>query len=94
METTFDRRRQDMEMRMQEAQLETELQWMEQNPGKTPPWVEARMYGSGSGTTDFSPSIPSHLGDGHEKPLSLGLDFNQENNKQTRGADGKFAKKE
>jgi len=94
METTFDRRRQDMEIRMQEMQLETELQWMEQNPGKTPPWVEARMYGSGSGTMDFNPSIPGHLGDGQEKPLSLGLDFNQETNKQTRGADGKFTKKE
>ena len=37
METTFDRRRQDMELRMQEAQLEAELNWMEANPNKTPP---------------------------------------------------------
>ena len=36
MESTFDNRRQDMEMRMQEAQLEAELVWLEKNPGKTP----------------------------------------------------------
>ena len=53
MEFTFDRRRQDMEMRMQEAQLETELKWMEENPGKTPPWIEARMYGNSMTTADF-----------------------------------------
>ena len=93
METTFDRRRQDMEMRMQEHQLEAELQWMENNPGQTPPWVEARMYGSGSGTLDFTPNIPSHSGDGQEKPLSLGLDFGDAKD-TPRGADGKFKKKE
>ena len=74
-------------------QLESELQWMEKNPGQTPPWVESRMYGSGSGTMDFSPSIPNHINIDGEQPLSLGLDFNQDT-KQTRGADGKFAKKE
>ena len=93
METTFDRRRQDMEMRMQEHQLEAELQWMENNPGQPPPWVEARMYGSGSGTLDFTPNIPSHSGDGQEKPLSLGLDFGDTKD-IPRGADGKFKKKE
>ena len=29
MEETFERRRQDMELRMQEAQLEAELRWMD-----------------------------------------------------------------
>tara|TARA_R110002020_G_scaffold156718_2_gene338959 strand:- start:5149 stop:5721 length:573 start_codon:yes stop_codon:yes gene_type:complete len=94
METTFDRRRQDMEMRMQESQLESELQWMEHNPGKTPPWVEARMYGGGSGTLDFAPQIPLHASDKKEQPLSLGLDFGDGEEKTPRSSDGKFKKKE
>ena len=96
METTFDRRRQDMEMRMQEMQLETELQWMEQNPGKTPPWVESRMYGGGSGTMDFNPSggIPSHTSSEGKQALSLGLKFDDSESKPNRDAGGKFAKKE
>ena len=93
MEFTFDRRRQDMEMRMQEAQLEAELNWMEKNPGKTPPWVEARMYGSGLGTDTFMPELEKE-----SAPLSLGLDFSEkeedEKSKPHRGSDGKFKKKE
>ncbi len=93
MEFTFDRRRQDMEMRMQEAQLEAELNWMEKNPGKTPPWVEARMYGSGLGTGAFMPELERE-----SAPLSLGLDFSEEKedkeSKPSRGSDGKFKKKE
>ena len=90
MEFSFDRRRQDMEMRMQEAQLETELAWMENNPGKTPPWVEARMYGGSMDTGDFIPELSAE-----KAPLSLGLDFSEkEEKKKSRGADGKFKKKE
>ena len=37
MQYTFDNRRAEMELRMQEAQLEAELRWMENNPGKMPP---------------------------------------------------------
>lgn len=90
MEFTFDRRRQDMEMRMQEAQLEAELKWMEENPGKTPPWVEARMYSDSFDSTDFMPaSIES------KEALSLGLDFSEKSKSgKVRGADGKFKKKE
>ena len=88
MEFSFDRRRQDMEMRMQEAQLESELGWMENNPGKTPPWVETRMYGGSTGTGEFMPELSSE-----KAPLSLGLDFADEEN-VSRSADGKFAKKE
>jgi hypothetical protein len=74
MEFAFDRRRQDMEMRMQEAQLESELAWMEQNPGKTPPWIESRVFGGSTGTVDFVPAVePSP-----KSPLSLGLDFEDE----------------
>ena len=87
MEFTFDRRRQDMEMNMQEAQLESELEWMERNPGKTPPWVEARMYSNSLDSTDFIPSTEP------KSPLSLGLDFAEEQSR-VRGTDGKFKKKE
>ncbi len=73
MEFTFERRRQDMELRMQEKQLESELKWMEDNPGKTPPWIESRMYGTGTGTVDFVPSLESV----NKEPLSLGLDFEE-----------------
>jgi len=85
MEMTFDRRRQDMELKMQEAQLESELNWMEQHPGQTPPWIESRVMGSGTGTTDFVPASTSQSG-----PLSLGLDFKDG---KERNADGTFKKK-
>ena len=88
MENTFDRRRQDMELRMQEAQLESELNWMEHNPGQTPPWIEQRMVNQGLGTTDF---VPAPMGS--KDPLSLGLSFGEED-KRVRGNDGKFKKKE
>jgi hypothetical protein len=72
MEVNFDSRRQDMEMRMQEAQLEAELKWMEENPGKTPPWVQQRFTNPATGYTDFVPN--TSITDSKE-PLSLGLDF-------------------
>jgi len=86
MEMSFDRRRQDMEIRMQEAQLESELNWMEHNPGKTPPWIEQRMKGAGTGTVDFVPAKTS-------APLSLGFDFDDSKEPQ-RNADGTFKKKD
>ena len=88
MENTFDRRRQDMELRMQEAQLETELNWMEHNPGKTPPWIEQRMVDNSNSTADFVPAAVVS-----KDPLSLGLSFGEEDDK-IRGSDGKFKKKE
>lgn len=95
METTFDRRRQDMELRMQEAQLEAELNWMETNPGKTPPWIEKRMQAQSLASTSFIPSTPQHSVE-EEHPLKLGIDFEEEVEKKerTRGPDGKFTKKE
>ena len=89
MENTFDRRRQDMELRMQEAQLEAELNWMEHNPGKTPPWIEERMVSKGLGTEDFTPA-PIKKTD----PLSLSPTFGSQEEKRVRGEDGKFKKKE
>tara|TARA_R100001510_G_scaffold57444_1_gene65542 strand:- start:2074 stop:2643 length:570 start_codon:yes stop_codon:yes gene_type:complete len=73
MEFTFDQRRQDMEMRMQEAQLEAELNWMQKHPGQTPPWIEARMYSGSTSTADF---IPTDIKP--KEALSLGLDFSEE----------------
>lgn len=90
MEFTFERRRQDMELRLQERQLEAELEWMEKNPGKTPPWIESRMYGGSTGTVNFIPEEAKSAA-----PLSLGLDFKEEEEpKRIRGPDGKFVKKE
>ena len=76
MEETFERRRQDMELRMQEAQLEAGIRWMEENPGKMPPsW----------GVQGGSPSLVSQYDDNqlnkyppkHEaivdKPINLGI---------------------
>ena len=92
MEFTFDRRRQDMEMRMQEAQLEAELNWMEENPGKTPPWIQQRMVEPSMSTYDFIPET----GAKDSSALSLGLSFEKEEDKskRVRGSDGKFKKKE
>ena len=92
MEVNFDSRRQDMEMRMQEAQLEAELKWMEENPGKTPPWVQQRMSQPASNYADFIPQTSIE----EKAPINLGLDFNAEKNKskRVRGTDGKFKKKE
>jgi hypothetical protein len=65
-----------MELRMQEAQMEAELRWMEENPGKMPPsW----------GVQGGSPSLVSQYDDNqlnkyppkHEaivdKPINLGI---------------------
>lgn len=82
MQQQFDNRRADMEMRMQEAQLERELRWMEQNPGKMPPsWgVQGGSQsmigafdsmGGGANTFDAS-SIPTHQAK-VQQPLTLGI---------------------
>ncbi len=76
LQTNFDNRRADMELRMQEAQLERELRWMEENPGKMPPsW----------GVQGGSPSLVRQYDDNqlnkyppkHEaivdKPINLGI---------------------
>ena len=90
METTFDRRRQDMEMRMQEMQLENELRWMESNPGKMPTWASLENQ-----EKIFNPKPPSHNAAGQES-INLGLSFEEEEEEEKdkkRGTDGKFKKK-
>jgi len=93
MESNFDRRRQDMELRTQETQLEMELQWMEHNPGKTPPWIEQRISTNGLSSSSFIPETPTHVA-GEEHPLKLGISFDEKEPDSLRNSDGKFAKKE
>jgi len=81
MQNTFDNRRSDMEMRMQEAQLEAEIRWMEQNPGKMPPsWGvpggSPSMIGAYD-TTGFNPGIPHHDAN-VEQPINLGVNDKEE----------------
>lgn len=94
MEMNFDRRRQDMELRLQEAQLEAELQWLEQNPGQTPPWIQERMNSPANSTADFIPATQPVS----KEPMSLGLTFEEtdeeKDTKRKRNADGTFKKKE
>jgi hypothetical protein len=59
---SYDQRRADMELRMQEMQLEKELMWMQNNPGQVPP---SQMTGIMKTTT----SQPTSDGS-----LSMGLD--------------------
>ena len=60
---SYDQRRADMELRMQEMQLEKELLWMQQNPGKMPPGQQTYL---GPG-----PVVSVESEDGS---LSMGLD--------------------
>lgn len=76
MQNNFDNRRSDMEMRMQEAQLEAEIRWMEANPGKMPPsWG---VHGGSPSmitsydTKQFNPGIPNHDAE-IDKPINLGI---------------------
>ena len=75
-QNNFDNRRSDMEMRMQEAQLEAEIRWMETNPGKMPPsWG---VHGGSPSmitsydTKQFNPGIPNHDAE-IDKPINLGI---------------------
>ena len=71
LQTTFDQRRVDLEMRRAEADLEKELRWMEQNPGAVPP-----QYARGQQLVGFTdgvgPGVPVHEAE-NEVPLNLGI---------------------
>ena len=85
MQSDFDNRRTDIEMRMQEAQLEAEIRWMEQNPGKMPPsWGVpggAPSLISSYDTTMFNPGIPQHDAQ-IEQPINLGIKEEEEDKKE------------
>jgi len=102
MQQTFDNRRAEMEMRMQEAQLERELRWMEENPGKMPPsWGVAggspSMVGSfdnrGGGSNVFDSSrIPTHEAKVLQ-PLTLGVEEEPVRLKKDGTPDKRYEKK-
>tara|TARA_R100001377_G_scaffold78112_1_gene55701 strand:- start:880 stop:1410 length:531 start_codon:yes stop_codon:yes gene_type:complete len=75
MQSQFDNRRSDMEMRMQEAQLEQELRWMELNPGKMPPsW--GVQGGSQSMVTEYDNRLIDHPPQHNaeiKQPINLGI---------------------
>ncbi len=83
MQLSFDNRRNDMEMRMQEAQLEQELRWMEMNPGKMPPsWGVpggSQSMISQYESKEFNPGIPNHEAE-VKQPINLGI--KEEENKK------------
>ena len=87
MQRVFDSRREDLELRMQEAQLESELRYMEQNPGRSPTWGALENEDK-----IFNPSPPDHRASAQEA-MSLGVSFDDDD-EPNRGADGKFKKKE
>lgn len=71
---SFDQRRAELEMRMQEAQLENELRWMAENPDKVSPSFNSAGF-SGLSTdyhNNFNPGIPTHQAV-ESQPLDLGL---------------------
>jgi hypothetical protein len=84
MQLSFDNRRNDMEMRMQEAQLEQELRWMEMNPGKMPPsWGVpggSQSLISQHDAEKFNPGIPSHEAE-VKQPINLGIKEEEEKKK-------------
>lgn len=83
MQQSFDQRRAEMELRMQEAQLERELIWMEANPGQMPPsWgvqggspsLVGQYDNRGGAAAHFDGSkIPTHQAH-TTAPLSLGVE--------------------
>lgn len=71
MQHMFDQRRSEMELRIQEKQLEAELAWMEENPGKSPPsWVGRSVLSDE--TQDFNPGTVQRKSP--NGPLNLGTD--------------------
>lgn len=72
----YDQRRADMELRMQEMQLEKELLWMQQNPGKMPPSMMSNSQSgiSGLGVDLFNTSKPPSHNANVTQSTSFGLD--------------------
>tara|TARA_A200000159_G_scaffold134066_1_gene132464 strand:- start:2787 stop:3479 length:693 start_codon:yes stop_codon:yes gene_type:complete len=73
---SYDQRRADMELRMQEMTLEKELLWMQQNPGKMPPSMMSNSQSgiSGLGVDLFNTSKPPQHTANVTSPQSFGLD--------------------
>lgn len=77
MQNTFDVRRSEIEMTMQEKQLEIELKWMETNPGQAPPtWNHGSSAVLSEETEDFNPGVPQHTAN-ISQPINLGVGDNE-----------------
>ena len=90
MQNTFDARRSEMEMTMQEKQLELELQWMESNPGQVPPtWNRTPTAVLSEATEAFNPGVPKHQAD-ISKPINLGVGEDDDKKKTDGTPDKRF----
>lgn len=97
MQQNFDSRRNEMEMRVQEAQLERELRWMEANPGQMPP-----SWGVPGGAPSIVSSydqqqidasrIPHHSAK-NPTPLTLGISDEETPLKKDGTPDKRYEKK-
>ena len=74
MQTEFDNRRTEIELRMQEAQMDAEIRWMEENPGQMPPsWgiKGGQPHFANQFDSIFNPGIPMHEAK-IQQPINLG----------------------
>ena len=97
MQQNFDSRRNEMEMRVQEAQLERELRWMEANPGQMPPsWGVPGGAPSLIGNYDKqqidASRIPHHSAQ-NPAPLTLGISDEEVPMKKDGTPDKRYEKK-
>tara|TARA_Y100001938_G_scaffold150410_1_gene241200 strand:+ start:256 stop:882 length:627 start_codon:yes stop_codon:yes gene_type:complete len=70
---TFDQRRADLELRVQEMQLENELRMLQQDPSRiTPNYNGSTITTQGDFHSTFNPGIPTHNAES-EAPLNLGI---------------------
>ena len=80
-QTKFDQRRSDMELRRQEIELEKELRWMQENPDKvmsTPSFLTDNRDPNNVANlgldyhSTFNPGVPTHNSN-VQQPLGLGV---------------------
>ena len=70
---TFDQRRADLELRVQEMQLENELRMLQQDPSRiTPNYNGSTITTQGDFHSTFNPGIPTHQAES-DAPLNLGI---------------------
>ncbi len=70
---TFDQRRADLELRVQEMQLENELRMLQQDPSRiTPNYNGSAITTQGDFHSTFNPGIPTHQAES-DAPLNLGI---------------------
>ena len=81
----FDRRREELEIRRMEIEMESELRFMEQNPG-----TKRNPYGIVEDSFEQTREAPKHVS---QRQQALELGPSKTKNSPSRGPDGKFAKK-